>query len=79
MITRSDGQDTSGGVCPASGYTGSTVVTSPDTVPAANKCYVYTLTGTDNVGNTASVSSSPIEVNQVAPVFQSRPRSTARR
>ena len=72
VITRSDGQDISGGGdCPTSGYTGSTVVTSPDTVPQTLKCYVYTLTGTDHVGNTASVSSNPVEVNNVAPVFQS--------
>ena len=70
MITRSTGQDPSGGVCPAGGYSGSTVVTSPDAA-AAGKCYVYTLTGTDNVGNTASVTSNPILVDQSLPVFQS--------
>jgi hypothetical protein len=57
VISRSDGQDpTSPGVCPAGGYTGATAVTSPDTVPADGKCYRYTLTGTDNVGNTAATS-----------------------
>ncbi|HZS25276.1 MAG TPA: hypothetical protein VFA30_09855, partial [Gaiellaceae bacterium] len=68
VITRSNGQSPSSpGVCPASGYSGATVVTSPDTVPTDGLCYVYTLTGTDRVGNTASVSSSPILVDTTAP------------
>ena len=68
VITRSNAQaPSSPGVCPASGYSGSTVVTSPDTVPTDGQCYVYTLTGTDNVGNTASVSSSPILVDTTTP------------
>ena len=55
VITRSNAQaPSSPGVCPAGGYTGATVVTSPDTVPTDGQCYLYTLTGTDNVGNTAT-------------------------
>jgi Chitobiase/beta-hexosaminidase C-terminal domain/PASTA domain len=58
-ITRSDAQDPAGpGTCPAGGYTGATAVTSPDTVPTDGKCYRYTLTGTDNVGNTAAVTAT---------------------
>jgi RHS repeat-associated protein len=65
-IRRSNPQDPSSpGVCPSSGYTGATTVTSPDTVPTAAKCYVYTLTGTDQVGNSASVSSQPVLVKMV--------------
>ena len=68
VITRSNAQTPTvpGAACPTSGYTGSTVVTSPDTVPTDGMCYVYTLTGTDNVGNTASVVSSPILVDTSA-------------
>src|SRR3989442_3003985 len=68
VITRSGAQSPSSpGVCPGSGYSGQTTVTSPDTVPTDGKCYLYTLTGTDNVGNAASVSSSPILVDTTAP------------
>ena len=65
VITRSNPQaPTIPGVsCPAGGYSGSTVVTSPDTVATDGMCYVYTLTGTDNVGNAATVTSSPILVD----------------
>src|SRR5207245_1666065 len=39
VITRSDAQSPSSpGVCPGSGYSGSTTVTSPDTVPTDGKC-----------------------------------------
>src|SRR5205085_6441287 len=34
--------------------------TSPDTVPTDGKCYVYTLAGTDRVGNTTNSFSSRI-------------------
>ncbi len=68
VITRSDAQTPSSpGVCPVGGYTGSTVVTSPDTVPTDGRCYVYTLTGTDNVNNSATIASSPILVDTTAP------------
>ncbi|HVP75536.1 MAG TPA: invasin domain 3-containing protein, partial [Gaiellaceae bacterium] len=67
VVTRSNAQPPAAGVCPASGYTGSTVVSSPDTGVANGQCYVYTLTGTDNVGNTASVTSSPVLVDTTAP------------
>jgi hypothetical protein len=68
VVTRSAAQaPTSAGVCPVGGYSGSTVVTSPDTVPTDAKCYVYTLTGTDRVGNPATVSSSPVLVDTTAP------------
>src|SRR5207253_9097131 len=65
VITRSNAQaPTIPGVsCPAGGYSGSTVVTSPDTVPTDGMCYVYTLTGTDNVGNVATATSSPMLVD----------------
>ncbi|HVC87411.1 MAG TPA: Ig-like domain-containing protein [Gaiellaceae bacterium] len=66
-ITRSNGQAPIGGVCPVSGYSGATVVTSPDGGVASGQCYVYTLTGTDNVGNTATAVSSPVLVDTVAP------------
>ena len=70
VITRSNAQLPSipGVSCPAGGYVGATVVpTSPDTVPTDGMCYVYTLTGTDNVGNTATVTSSPILVDTSVP------------
>ena len=68
VITRSNAQAPSGaGVCPAAGYVGATVVTSPDTVPTDGQCYVYTLTGTDNVNNIASIASSPILVDTTPP------------
>src|SRR5207247_2126991 len=51
VLTRSNGQAPSGGVCPASGYSGSTVVTSPDVTVVSGNCYVYSITGTDKVGN----------------------------
>ena len=65
MITRSNAQAPAipGVSCPATGYSGATVVTSPDTVPTDAMCYVYTLTGTDHVGNAATVTSSPILVD----------------
>ena len=67
-ITRSNPQaPSSPGVCPAGGYTGSTVVTSPDTVPTDGQCYQYTLTGTDHVGNTHTTPSSPILVDTTVP------------
>jgi|GEM_PF-5873558 len=57
VVTRSDPQAPTAGVCPASGYSGSNAVTLPsDTVPSDGQCYRYTLTGTDNVGNTATYS-----------------------
>ena len=67
VITRSNGQSPIGGVCPASGYTGSNSVSSPDTTVVDGQCYVYTLTGTDNVGNVATVASSPVLVDTTAP------------
>ena len=68
VITRSNAQaPSSPGVCPAAGYSGSTVVTSPDTAPTDGQCYVYTLTGTDHVGNSASVATSPILVDTTVP------------
>ena len=68
VITRSSPQAASNGICPGSGYTGSTVVTSPDTVPTDGQCYVYTLTGTDNVGNVASIATTnPILVDTTPP------------
>ena len=54
-MTRSNPQaPASPGVCALAGYTGSTVVGATDTVPSDGECYQYTLTGTDNVGNTAT-------------------------
>ena len=67
VLTRSNGQAPVGGVCPASGYTGTNAVSSPDTTVVDGQCYVYTLTGTDNVGNTAAVSSSPVQVDTTKP------------
>ena len=68
VITRSNAQaPSSPGVCPAAGYSGATVVTSPDTVPTDGQCYVYTLTGTDNVGNFATIATSPILVDTTVP------------
>src|SRR5262249_11093713 len=43
VITRSAGQTPVSNSCPGSGYTGSTVVTSPDTGVVDGQCYVYTL------------------------------------
>ena len=68
VITRSNGQAPSAGVCPASGYSGATTVTSPDTGVTNGNCYVYTLTGTANDGTSASVTSSPVLVDTVAPM-----------
>ena len=69
VITRSAGQAPliPGVSCPASGYSGSTVVTSPDSTVTDGQCYVYTLTGTDNVGNAVSVTSSPVLVDTSSP------------
>src|SRR5581483_9861386 len=71
-ITRSNPQSPSGGTCPdPSTFTDSgTVVTSPDTGVLANKCFVYFLHGTDNVGNTATARSGAILVDLTPPVFQ---------
>ena len=67
VITRSNAQAISGGVCPTSGYTGSNTITgNPDTGVTTGNCYEYTLTGTDHVGNTATVTSSPVLVNTTA-------------
>src|SRR5262249_24498622 len=66
-ITRSAAQAPVAGACPGSGYTGATVVTSPDAGVVDGQCYVYTLTGTDNVGNTVSTSSSPVMVDTTKP------------
>ena len=68
VITRSNGQTPVNGVCPASGYSGTNGVSNPDTTITDNNCYVYTLTGTDNVGNSASVTSTPVLVDAIAPV-----------
>jgi len=68
VITRSNGQTPVNGVCPASGYSGTNAVSNPDTTVTDNNCYVYTLTGTDNVGNSASVMSTPVLVDAIAPV-----------
>jgi hypothetical protein len=68
VITRSNGQAPSAGVCPASGYAGATTVTSPDAGVINGNCYEYTLKGTANDGTSASVTSSPVLVDTVAPV-----------
>ena len=55
VVTRSDPQAPTLGLCPGAGYTGANAVTLPnDTVPADGQCYQYTLTGTDRVGNVAT-------------------------
>jgi hypothetical protein len=54
-LTRSDPQSPVAGVCPGAGYTGSNAVGgASDTVPTDGRCYEYTLTGTDHVGNSAT-------------------------
>jgi hypothetical protein len=68
VITRSGGLSPTSGICPTSGYTGSTVVTSPDTGVVSGKCYEYTLSGTSNVGQVATVTSGPVLVDTSAPV-----------
>ncbi|MFL5962507.1 MAG: OmpL47-type beta-barrel domain-containing protein [Gaiellaceae bacterium] len=70
-LTRSNGQSPIAGVCPGSGYTGATVVPNPDTGVSNGQCYVYTLTGTDNVGNTAAVATSPVLIDTAAPAYAS--------
>ena len=69
VITRSNAQAPTGpGVCPAVGtFSGATVVTSPDTVPTDGQCYLYTLTGTDNVGNIATLTTATILVDTTVP------------
>ena len=67
QITRSNAQAPVAGVCPASGYTGASGVSSPDGGVTNGQCYVYTLTGTDNVGNTSTISSSPVLVDSTPP------------
>src|SRR6185437_8909639 len=54
VLTRSNPQAPSAGVCPGSGYTGSIPATLSDTVPTDGQCYEYRLTATDNVGNVAT-------------------------
>ena len=55
VVTRSNPQaPSSPGTCPLGSYAGATVVGASDTVPSDGQCYQYTLTGTDNVGNTAT-------------------------
>ncbi|HEY8647234.1 MAG TPA: hypothetical protein VIL77_15295, partial [Gaiellaceae bacterium] len=67
-ITRSNGQAVTGNACPGSGWSGSNAIAaSPDTTVVSGQCYVYTLTATDNVGNTATWTSSPVLVDTVAP------------
>ena len=68
VITRSNGQAPTAGVCPTSGYSGANTVTSPDTGVANGNCYEYTLTGTANDGTSTSVTSSPVLVDTAAPV-----------
>jgi hypothetical protein len=68
IVTRSGGLSPTSGVCPSSGYTGSTAVTSPDTGVASGKCYEYTLTGTSNAGQVSTVTSPPVLVDSVPPV-----------
>ena len=68
VISRSNGQAPTAGVCPTSGYTGATTVSSPDTSVANGNCYEYTLTGTANDGSSTSVTSNPVLVDTTAPV-----------
>ena len=68
VITRSNGQAPVNGVCPTSGYTGTNSVSNPDLSVTDNNCYVYTLTGTDLAGNSATASSSPVLVDAIAPI-----------
>ena len=67
VITRSSGQAPTAGACPTTGYSGATTVTSPDTGVTNGNCYEYTLTGTDNAGNSASVTSNPVLVDTSPP------------
>src|SRR5262249_8685889 len=63
-ITRSNGQAPVAGGCPGSRHSGPPPVPTPDaTVPHRP--------ATDNVGNTASVSSSPVLVDATAPAYAS--------
>jgi hypothetical protein len=68
VITRSSGLSPAAGACPSSGYTGSTVVTSPDTGVASGKCYEYTLTGISNAAQVATVTSGSVLVDTASPV-----------
>ncbi|HEX3224465.1 MAG TPA: invasin domain 3-containing protein [Gaiellaceae bacterium] len=59
VVTRSNPQAPLAGACPVGGYTGANAVTLPnDTVPADGRCYQYTLTGTDNVGNAGTATTN---------------------
>src|SRR5439155_12866382 len=66
-ITRSHGQPPLPSFPTRPSSRSATVVTSPDSTVANGQCYVYTLTATDNVGNTSSVSTSPVLVDTTAP------------
>ena len=64
-MTRTQGAPSSPGSCAATVFGSPTTInanvtatgTISDTVPLTGQCYQYTLTGTDNVGNTATVTS----------------------
>ncbi len=69
VITRSNAQAPTAGVCPTSGYMGNNTVSSnPDTGVVNGNCYEYTLTGTANDGSSSNVTSNPVLVDTVAPV-----------
>ena len=66
-ITRASGTLTNGTCTGLSGATPVTISGGNDSQTLSSGCYQYTLTGTDNVGNTATATSAIVTVDIVAP------------
>jgi hypothetical protein len=66
-LTRSTGTLSANACGTLSGSTAVTVSGGNDSATLTTGCYQYTLTGTDNVGNTATATSGVIKVDTVAP------------
>jgi hypothetical protein len=69
VITRATGTLTGNSCGSLSGATAVTVSGGNDAASLATGCYQYTLTGTDNAGNTATTSSSAVKVDTTGPAL----------